>query len=118
MPELLLLEGEDLPGLMLQVRDRFGPRATIVRAERVRRGGLAGFFAREHYELTVEVLDNGVGVPPDFDAATSASLGLSIVRTLVGELGGTLRIVSRSEVSDGQDSGTLVELALPTRVGS
>lgn len=57
MPELLLLEGEDLPRLMARVRDQFGPRATIVRAERVRRGGLAGFFQREHYELTVEVPD-------------------------------------------------------------
>ena len=63
MPELLLLEGEDLPGLMLRVRDQFGPRATIVRAERVRRGGLAGFFAREHYELTVEVPDMPRPVP-------------------------------------------------------
>lgn len=55
MPELLLLEGEDLPGLMARVRDELGPRATIVRAERVRTGGIAGFFTREHYELTVEV---------------------------------------------------------------
>ena len=55
MPELLLLEGEDLPELMVRVREEFGPRATIVRAERVRRGGLGGFFAREHFELTVEV---------------------------------------------------------------
>lgn len=57
MPELLLLEGEDLPRLMARVREQFGPRATIVRAERVRRGGIAGFFQREHYELTVEVPD-------------------------------------------------------------
>ncbi len=57
MPELLLLEGEDLPELMSRVREELGPRATIVRAERVRHGGVAGFFAREHYELTVEVPD-------------------------------------------------------------
>jgi len=55
--ELLLLEGEDLPELMARVRDELGPRATIVRAERVRSGGIAGFFARERYELTVEVPD-------------------------------------------------------------
>lgn len=57
MAELLLLEGDDLPELMARVRDQLGPRATIVRAERVRSGGIAGFFAREHYELTVEVPD-------------------------------------------------------------
>ena len=57
MPELLLLEGEDLPELMARVREELGPRATIVRAERVRHGGVAGFFSRERYELTVEVPD-------------------------------------------------------------
>lgn len=40
---------------MLRVRDEMGPDARIVRAERVRTGGIAGFFAKEHYELTVEV---------------------------------------------------------------
>jgi len=51
----LLLEGGDLPALMARVREECGPEARIVRAERVRSGGVAGFFAREHYELTVEV---------------------------------------------------------------
>jgi two-component sensor histidine kinase len=58
--------------------------------------------------LVVRVVDDGVGLPVDFDAETSSSLGLSIVRTLVGELGGSLRIDRRP---DG--SGTLVELTLP-----
>lgn len=64
MPELLLLEGEDLPELMARVREELGPRATIVRAERVRHGGVAGFFARERYELTVEVPDRPRPAPP------------------------------------------------------
>lgn len=42
---------------MLQIRQEMGPDARIVRAERIRTGGVAGFFAREHYELTVEVPD-------------------------------------------------------------
>ncbi len=46
---------------MLRVREEMGPDATIVRAERVRTGGIAGFFAREHYELTVEVPDRPGG---------------------------------------------------------
>ncbi|HMO11352.1 MAG TPA: hypothetical protein PKB06_07605, partial [Actinotalea sp.] len=57
MSTRLLLDGTDLRSLMLRVRDEMGPGATIVRAERVRTGGIAGFFAREHYELTVEVPD-------------------------------------------------------------
>ncbi len=42
---------------MLQIRQEMGPDARIVRAERIRTGGVAGFFAREHYELTIEVPD-------------------------------------------------------------
>jgi hypothetical protein len=57
MSTRLLLDGQDLRALMLRVRDEMGPDATIVRAERIRTGGIAGFFAREHYELTVEVPD-------------------------------------------------------------
>ncbi len=57
MPTRLLLEGPDLSELMAQVRAEFGPTARIIRAERVRTGGLAGFFARERYELTIDVPD-------------------------------------------------------------
>lgn len=57
MSTRLLLDGQDLRTLMLRVREEMGPDAKIVRAERVRTGGIAGFFAREHYELTVEVPD-------------------------------------------------------------
>ncbi|RMI03554.1 hypothetical protein EBM89_19210, partial [Cellulomonas triticagri] len=42
---------------MVHVRAEFGPTARIVRAERVRTGGVAGFFARERYELTIDVPD-------------------------------------------------------------
>ncbi|ROS25764.1 hypothetical protein [Cellulomonas sp. PhB150] len=51
----LLLEGTDLAALMAHVREELGAGAKVVRAERVRTGGVAGFFAREHFELTVEV---------------------------------------------------------------
>lgn len=42
---------------MVHVRAEFGPTARIVRAERVRSGGVAGFFAKERYELTIDVPD-------------------------------------------------------------
>lgn len=57
MPTRLLLDGEDLPALMRRVKAEMGPGARIVKAERVRTGGIGGFFAKEHYELTVEVPD-------------------------------------------------------------
>jgi two-component sensor histidine kinase len=68
--------------------------------------------------LCVSVVDDGVGLPAGFDPEASSSLGLSIVRTLIGELGGTLRIVGRAEATDGAETGTLVELTLPTRTGA
>jgi two-component system, sensor histidine kinase PdtaS len=65
---------------------------------------------RDGEELAVEVLDDGVGVPVDFDAATSASLGLSIVRTLVGELGGRLQI---GPAPEDRGDGTIAEIVVP-----
>ena len=46
--------------------------------------------------LRVAVIDDGRGLPADFDLAASDRLGLAIVRTLVeGELGGTLSVTNR-----------------------
>jgi len=55
---------------------------------------------------TVRVLDDGVGLPQGFDVDASSSLGLSIVRTLVAELAGSLTVAPRS---DGP--GTAVEFS-------
>ena len=57
MTTRLLLEGSDLSELVAQVREQLGPGARIVRAERVRSGGFAGFFATERFEVTVDVPD-------------------------------------------------------------
>jgi len=58
--------------------------------------------------LLVSVDDDGRGLPADFDVGTSASLGLSIVRTLVeSELHGSL------ELGDSAYGGTRVGLDLP-----
>ncbi|GAA0609453.1 hypothetical protein GCM10009547_09420 [Sporichthya brevicatena] len=54
MPRLLL-EGRSITELLAQVRAEHGDDVTIVAAEKVRSGGIAGFFARESYALTVEV---------------------------------------------------------------
>lgn len=51
----LLLEGPDLETLLGQIRTQYGAGARIVQAEKVRRGGLGGFFARERFTIQVEV---------------------------------------------------------------
>lgn len=63
MARRLLLEGGHLAALLAQVADELGPQAQVIRAERVRSGGIAGFFQREHYELTVEVPDAVTPLP-------------------------------------------------------
>ncbi len=49
-----------------------------------------------------------MGLPEGFDLETSASLGLSIVSTLVGELGGQISLGRRDA-----GSGTCVEVWIP-----
>ena len=61
-PLRLLLEGPDLPTLLEQIRTEYGAEARIVQAEKVRSGGVAGFFARERFNIQVEV--PRVQVPP------------------------------------------------------
>ena len=63
-----LVEGERLDVLIGQVK-RMGRRVTVLKAEKVRKGGIAGFGGKEHYEILVEV--EGVGEPPEsFQNAT------------------------------------------------
>jgi hypothetical protein len=66
----LRLEGESLEDLRAQARRQF-PRARIASAERVRVGGIAGFLARQHFELVLELPD---GVPSGPQAGGLAAL--------------------------------------------
>jgi two-component sensor histidine kinase len=64
---------------------------------------------RRDGELRLTVTDNGVGLPEHFRIEETASLGLSIVRGLVGtQLGGTIAMHT--------DRGTVVELVVPLDV--
>jgi two-component system, sensor histidine kinase PdtaS len=71
-----------------------------------RPGEIRVHLANDPDGLTVEVSDDGVGLPDGFSLSLSTSLGLSIVRTLVTtELGGVISF--RSE------RGTIVTLKIP-----
>jgi hypothetical protein len=68
-------DGETLEAALARVTEECGPGARIAQAEKVRTGGIAGFFARERYEVTVEVED-GAPVPvarPADEPATGAA---------------------------------------------
>jgi len=56
-------------------------------------GQLAILLSQEDALVSVTIMDNGRGLPGDFDLAKSRGLGLQIVRTLVEkDLDGTLRL--------------------------
>jgi len=73
-----------------------GNGAIAIRVESVEGQGLA-----------IVVMDNGRGVPPDFDAAHSRSLGLRIATTLARQLGGTYVL------RPGEQCGAIAELRVP-----
>ena len=71
-PRRFQLEGPSLEALKQRVFDEHGPRARIIAAEKVSVGGIGGFLARHHYEVTVELPPRGrraAAGPPDGPAA-------------------------------------------------
>ncbi|WP_130491633.1 hypothetical protein [Motilibacter rhizosphaerae] len=80
----MLLEGSSIEELLAQVRAEHGPAARIVHADRVRSGGIGGFFAKERFEIQVEVAD---------DAAHSGS----------GVLAAGLDILDLVDTADSRD---------------
>lgn len=64
-------------------------------------------LSRYSNECVINIVDDGIGLPKDFDLATSSNLGLQIVRTLTeNELKGVLKLQSI-------DAGTQANLRFP-----
>lgn len=57
--------------------------------------------------IRIEISDNGVGLPVDFDPENSDTLGFQIVQTLVRQLDGTL------EITKPEGTGTKVSVSFP-----
>jgi two-component system, sensor histidine kinase PdtaS len=75
-------------------------------------GRVAIQLSRRADVVTIRVIDDGVGVPENFELAAAGGLGLTIVRTFVElDLGGTIVMRARD---DGP--GTFVELVVPVDV--
>jgi hypothetical protein len=70
----LLFEGRSLTELLARVRAEHGADVRIVAADRRRSGGVAGFFARETYAVTVEL--DELPTPPDALAPDLTDPGL------------------------------------------
>lgn len=59
-----LFEGPDIQKVLARIQSELGPAAQIVSAEKVRRGGVGGFFARETYQVVVDGPEEPVSRPP------------------------------------------------------
>ena len=78
----VLLEGPRIEPLLEQVRNSYGVGARIVSAEKVRTGGLGGFFARQRYEVAIEVdaptaaadQKGGAGMASKYDMASTDNM--------------------------------------------
>ncbi len=57
-------------------------------------GDIAISLHQKDRQVVLSVQDNGVGLPDDFDIKNQSSLGMTLINTLVKQLGGTLEITS------------------------
>src|SRR5665213_1921919 len=106
---------EDLAGLLFEVQTGYaievdGPEIEIPTASAIPLGFIvnelitnSAKYAKSHITVRIEtvsatnyslsVLDDGPGLPADFDPASSTGLGMKIIQTLVKQIGGALQIV-------------------------
>jgi hypothetical protein len=93
-------EGKNLESVLEEVRTRFGDTATIVEANRLRTGGVGGFFARERFEVVVDVDDAPDG--PGGAHELPAEYGLQATEDFCERL-----LTMADSVSDHQPSATV-----------
>ena len=74
-------EGPNLERLLEEVRASVGPDARIAEANRLRKGGIAGFFASERFEVLVEVDEPAASHRP---GRTGASIELGALASSAG----------------------------------
>jgi two-component sensor histidine kinase len=69
------------------------------------RGSVIVDATRARGRLTVRIVDDGVGLPPNFSNSSNDRLGLQIVRTLIAaELNGTIELHARSDGEGGTEA--------------
>lgn len=94
--------------LLQNVVDHAYPPGTLAAGER---GRIRIVMTNDSVDLRLAVVDDGSGISSDFDPLTSDSLGMTIVRGLVAELGGTMELHAVHPGS--RRPGNRVQLTLP-----
>lgn len=113
MPTRVLLEGPAIEPLLAQVRDEYGSSVRIISADKVRTGGFGGFFAKQHYELSVEVPDPDEREAPARRPAAPAAAppppqpdeGPQTLEQLLARAESRDRDVTHTERRTGRDAG-------------
>lgn len=73
-PSRFQLEGASLAEVTARAQAEYGPKAKIIAAEAVTSGGISGFFAQRHYEVTIEVPDDTAQDAHEFDLPARAGI--------------------------------------------
>lgn len=73
-PSRFQLEGPSLAEVTARAQAEYGPHAKIIAAEAVTTGGISGFFAQRHYEVTIEVPDDSAQDAHEFDLPARAGI--------------------------------------------
>lgn len=123
-PTTITIEADTVEEALGRLSSEVGPGARIVRADRVRRGGIAGFFTREVVEIEAEAPRDGAGVASAFDRLLAAAeAGAS--RPDTGQVGGPQAPVrpvlpnllpaatAPTMVTVDWDSARMLEIGLP-----
>ena len=77
-PQLKSFEGPDVQLVLDRIRQELGPDAKINGAEKIRVGGVLGFFAKEHYRVLVEAPDVEPAASPAASALGTSTNGADV----------------------------------------
>lgn len=61
-----------------------------------KKGAISILFCKQENNYLLQVKDNGIGIPKDFDYTKSKSLGMQLVHILAGQLDGKLSLDSKN----------------------
>jgi hypothetical protein len=115
VPTRLLLEGPDITELLARIRREHGEGARILKAEKLRVGGFAGFFAKQRYEVVLEVEDL-VPAPAPVAAAASVAVTAPVAVTASAAPAAPASLEELADLADRADIAELAEAARPAQV--
>lgn len=99
--------------LKARVLAEHGPRARIIAAEKVTVGGIGGFLARHHYEVTVEIPARGRRRAPGEPDAPREAAGIAALLERADEAEGLLRAAGAESPVPVPEVSTAVSTGSP-----